>query len=130
MVVDVRDDDFAGGNIKGAVNVPSHTFYDAVDNLVRETKDVKTLVFHCALSQVRGPKAARVYAESRQNMLQEEEPDRPDVFILKDGFTQFQVKYKVCSTSFAECKNELKWLKDDSELIEGWDKDVWAAEWS
>lgn len=96
LVVDVRDDDFAGGNIKGAKNVPSSTIYDAVDDLVRDTKDIKKLVFHCALSQVRGPKAARIYAETRQNMLQETEPNQPEVLILRDGFTQFQVKYKVC----------------------------------
>ncbi|KIY64461.1 Rhodanese-like protein [Cylindrobasidium torrendii FP15055 ss-10] len=113
LVVDVRDDDFAGGNIKGAKNVPSSTIYDAVDNLVRDTKDIKRVVFHCALSQVRGPKAARIYAETRQNMLQEAEPNQPEVLILRDGFTQFQVKYK-----------------DDADLIEGWDKEVWASDWS
>ncbi|KIY64479.1 Rhodanese-like protein [Cylindrobasidium torrendii FP15055 ss-10] len=111
LVVDVRDDDFAGGNIKGAKNVPSSTNYDAVESLVRDTKDIKRVVFHCALSQVRGPKAARIYAETRQNMLQEAEPNQPEVLILRDGFTQFQVKYK-----------------DDADLIEGWDKEVWASD--
>ena len=53
MVVDVRDDDYIGGNIKGAVNCPSFSFEDDVDKLVEKTKDVKTVVFHCALSQQR-----------------------------------------------------------------------------
>ncbi len=43
---------------------------------------------------IRGPKAARVYAETRQNVL-EESPLKADVAILKDGFTQFQVKFEV-----------------------------------
>jgi hypothetical protein len=53
LVVDVRDDDFAGGNIVGAVNMPSRDFLMNVDNLVKDTKDVPVMVFHCALSQVR-----------------------------------------------------------------------------
>jgi Cdc25 family phosphatase len=53
LVVDVRDDDYAGGNIKNAVNIPSREFLTGVDNLVWETADVKVMVFHCALSQMR-----------------------------------------------------------------------------
>ena len=77
-IVDVRDDDWYGGNIKGSRNSPSHGFLSKVDELVAQTKDVPTVIFHCALSQVRyvrsavhlvaryscdlsrGPKAARV----------------------------------------------------------------------
>jgi len=60
VVVDVRDDDYAGGNIKGSLNRPSRDFLTNVDSLVKETKDVPLVIFHCALSQARGPKAARV----------------------------------------------------------------------
>ena len=59
-VVDVRDDDYHGGNIKGAHNSPASVFLAKVDDLVKQTQDVPLVVFHCALSQVRGPKAARV----------------------------------------------------------------------
>lgn len=91
----MRDSDFAGGNINGAVNLPSRTFYDKVEDLVKSTADTKTMIFHCALSQERGPKAARVYSEWRESMLQEEDDDRPRVLVLRDGFTKFQLKYKV-----------------------------------
>jgi rhodanese-related sulfurtransferase len=53
LVVDVRDDDYAGGNIINAQNWPSHNFNWKVNELVEKTKDVKTVVFHCALSQIR-----------------------------------------------------------------------------
>lgn len=53
LVVDVRDDDYAGGNILKGQNWPSHNFMWKVDELVEKTKDVKTVVFHCALSQIR-----------------------------------------------------------------------------
>ncbi|KAK7028105.1 Cdc25 phosphatase Ibp1 [Paramarasmius palmivorus] len=133
LVVDVRDDDFEGGNIKGALNKPSRDFLMHVDELVKDTKDVPLVVFHCTLSQVRGPKAARVcrqgivfknvrhrlilctkqiYQETRQNVLDEGAESPTEVMVLRDGFSQFQVKYK-----------------DDPALIENWDKDVWASEW-
>ncbi|KAL0960720.1 hypothetical protein HGRIS_005746 [Hohenbuehelia grisea] len=111
LVVDVRDDDWEGGNIKGSVNIPSNAFLLNVDNLVKDTKEVPLIVFHCALSQQRGPKAARIYEETRRNVVENDIPH--EVVILRDGFTQFQVKHK-----------------DDPELVENWDKDVWASDWS
>jgi rhodanese-related sulfurtransferase len=39
QVIDVRDDDFVGGNIVGAKNSPSNAFYDNVKGLVEENKD-------------------------------------------------------------------------------------------
>ncbi|KAF9077516.1 Rhodanese-like domain-containing protein [Rhodocollybia butyracea] len=114
IVVDVRDDDYAGGNIVGSINMPSNTFLDSVDTLVKETKDVPMVVFHCALSQVRGPKAARIYKETRQNVLSETDSTSPTkVLVLRDGFTGFQAKFK-----------------DDAKLVEKWDKDVWASDWN
>ncbi|KAI0074113.1 Rhodanese-like protein [Panus rudis PR-1116 ss-1] len=113
FIVDVRDDDWRGGNIKGAHNAPSYDFLAKVDDLVQQTKDIPMVVFHCALSQVRGPKAARIYAETR-NLLQSKGQDIPhQVYVLRGGFSDFQAKYK-----------------DDPDLVENWDKEVWASEWS
>lgn len=53
LVVDVRDDDYTGGNIKGCLNQPSKDFLTTVDGLVKQTKEVPIVIFHCALSQVR-----------------------------------------------------------------------------
>lgn len=53
LVVDVRDDDYEGGNIKGCLNYPSRQFLLEVHGLVKKTKDVPLVIFHCALSQVR-----------------------------------------------------------------------------
>jgi rhodanese-related sulfurtransferase len=53
LVVDVRDDDYAGGNIKGCLHLPSRDFLMNVDGLVKQTKEVPTVIFHCAFSEVR-----------------------------------------------------------------------------
>ncbi|KAJ9107344.1 hypothetical protein QFC21_000794 [Naganishia friedmannii] len=91
QVIDVRDDDFAGGNIKGAVNSPSEGFTQKASELVQEYNEVPKVVFHCALSQVRGPKAARIYSEIQQQM---NPNSKQEVLVLRDGFTGFQQLYK------------------------------------
>ncbi|ETV99261.1 hypothetical protein, variant 3 [Aphanomyces invadans] len=50
-IVDVRDVDFAGGHIRGAINVPEEHFHDddEVDNFVEEMKSVPTVIFHCMM---------------------------------------------------------------------------------
>ncbi|GAA5884262.1 hypothetical protein JCM6882_002200 [Rhodosporidiobolus microsporus] len=65
QIVDVRDEDFEGGNIPGAIHAPSDARTDAsVQKLVEQLTDVPRVIFHCSLSQVRGPKTARIYAEA------------------------------------------------------------------
>ncbi|EPS97505.1 hypothetical protein FOMPIDRAFT_1031928 [Fomitopsis schrenkii] len=109
-IVDVRDDDWYGGNIRGSQNSPSYGFLSKVDELVAQTKDVPTVIFHCALSQVRGPKAARIYAETR-DLLQTQGEDKPhEVLVLRGGFQDFQAKYR-----------------DDPNLVENWKDEVWGS---
>ena len=53
VVIDVRDDDFRGGNIKGCIHIPSESFELEVDGLVERIKAASVVIFHCALSQLR-----------------------------------------------------------------------------
>lgn len=53
LVIDVRDDDYAGGNIPKGQNWPSRNFMWKADELVEKTKDVQMVVFHCTFSQER-----------------------------------------------------------------------------
>jgi len=105
LVVDVRDDDFVGGNIKGAKNVPSENFTKGLSELVKETRDIPKVVFHCTYSQIRGPKAARGYEEALGD-------SQKEIVVLRDGFAHFQAKYK-----------------NDSKLVENWDNAVWEEAW-
>ncbi|KAI0004556.1 Rhodanese-like domain-containing protein [Russula compacta] len=110
LVIDVRDDDFIGGNITNCRNVPSVTLSNNLDNLVRDTKDIPRVIFHCALSQSRGPKAAQQYND-RLKQLRKDDDIPQEVLILSGGFTEFQEKFK-----------------DDPKLVENWNKDIWAAD--
>lgn len=42
--------------------------YDKANDLITQYKDVPKIFFHCALSQVRGPKSARIYSETINNL--------------------------------------------------------------
>lgn len=110
IVIDVRDEDRAGGHIIGSVNKPSAEFLMNVDELVKDTKDVPLVIFHCALSQMRGPKAARIFEETRGIKYEGQETTQ-EVAVLRDGFVGFQDRFK-----------------DDPELVERWDKDTWDPE--
>jgi len=107
VIIDVRDHDFEGGNIPGSVNVPSQHFIDSVHKLIEEYKNVPQVYFHCALSQSRGPKAARIYNESKS--LQGIKSDQ-QVAVLKGGFEQWYLKHR-----------------NDPTLIENHDPEVWKG---
>ncbi len=55
LIVDVRDIDFEGGNIKGAINVPYFTVEKAEKLAEQVVESKKTLViFHCFFCRMRG----------------------------------------------------------------------------
>ena len=53
LIVDVRDDDYRGGNIKGAINIPSEKFMLKLHQLIDDTQNASKIIFHCMLSQQR-----------------------------------------------------------------------------
>ena len=111
-VIDVRDSDYVGGHILGGTNVPTHTHDYKMPQLVRELKDKETVVFHCALSQQRGPSSALKYLRERERLLSVS-ADKKDggagetpevkgqtVYVLDGGFVKWQEMYVV---EFALC---------------------------
>ena len=79
----------------------------------------------------RGPKAARVYAETAKNKLQAGEASNQEIYVLRGGFSDFQQQFRVrdcvllntyvCVT-YAYAK-----YQDDPELVEKFKKEVWQS---
>jgi rhodanese-related sulfurtransferase len=67
-VIDVRDSDYIGGHIVNGINAPTHTHDYRMPELVRTLKDKETVVFHCALSQQRGPSSALRYLREKERL--------------------------------------------------------------
>ncbi|KAF2242964.1 Rhodanese-like protein [Trematosphaeria pertusa] len=118
-VIDVRDSDHIGGHIKGSTWVPSSELDYKTPELVRTLKDKEVVVFHCALSQQRGPSAALRYLREKRRLDPQSKTEgkgedaKKDekgqkVVVLTGGFTQWQEKYGA-----------------DKRLTEGWKKDIW-----
>ena len=66
-IVDVRDDDHVGGHIRSSIHLPSSTFDHRTTEIVDDLADKDCVIFHCALSQQRGPGAALRYLRERDS---------------------------------------------------------------
>ncbi|RMX69379.1 hypothetical protein KXD40_001839 [Peronospora effusa] len=95
VIIDVRDTDFAGGHIRSAVNIPEDNFMDDddVDALVNKYKEEDIIVFHCMMSQVRGPSCAKRFKARMEVLL--EDKHKPRVLILHGGYERFGSVSKV-----------------------------------
>ncbi|KAI9481033.1 MAG: Rhodanese-like domain-containing protein [Benjaminiella poitrasii] len=105
VIIDVRGDDYRGGNIPGAINVPASDMYDQANDLITKYSKVPNIYFHCALSQVRGPKSARIYSETVKNLGRKSDQQ---VKVLRNGFEGWHAKYR-----------------KEKDLIENYDESVW-----
>ena len=100
--------DHVGGHIKTSTWIPSNTLDFRVAELVRNLENKEKVIFHCALSQQRGPSAALRYARERERILGKNGSKSQEVVVLDGGFTQWQEKYG-----------------EDERLTEGYVKDIW-----
>ncbi|KXN71168.1 Rhodanese-like protein [Conidiobolus coronatus NRRL 28638] len=105
VVVDVRDSDRIGGHILNSINVPAHEIKERADLLVAQNQGIGKVIFHCALSQVRGPKSARIYNDAL-NLTGNE--NGQEVYVLRGGFTEFQ-----------------RFYRDDAKLVDAFNKELW-----
>lgn len=109
--------------------MPSRTLDAMLPTLVRQLQDKETVVFHCALSQQRGPAAALRYIRERDRLLaarkaadkgdavgeegkeggEESQPAKTQkVYVLDRGFVGWQEVYGT-----------------DERLTEGYRKELW-----
>jgi rhodanese-related sulfurtransferase len=129
-VVDVRDNDYLGGHIKNSVHAPIDQFDARMPELLRTLKDKDRVVFHCMLSQQRGPSAALSYARAKAEQVAKErkaeggdgksddDEDGKDILriggqevcVLQGGFGQWQSRYG-----------------KDKRLTDGYVKELWES---
>jgi rhodanese-related sulfurtransferase len=122
-IIDVRDSDHIGGHIKSSTWVPSNELDARIPELIRLHGDKDKIVFHCTLSQQRGPSAALKFARALSDKQQKEGKEKnksgegpgsidagkePEVCVLEGGFGVWQAKYG-----------------EDERLTEGFVKDLW-----
>lgn len=100
-----RETDHIGGHIAGSLHFPSRSLDATMPTLLRRLDGKATVVFHCALSQQRGPSAALRYL--RERAAAEAKPARgasseegaeknkveQTVYVLDRGFVGWQEDY-------------------------------------
>ena len=98
LIIDTRDSDFnENGHIKGALNLPLKSA-SRLDSHYKVLSKFKVLVFHCALSQVRGPKAAKIYLQ----YLIDNNLETQQVFVLQDGYDGFYSRFAASNKELFE----------------------------
>lgn len=101
IIIDVRDSDFVGGKIKDSINYPSIEFESKVTKLQDYLflEKVNDVVFHCMLSQIRGPTSATIFYNSLKKKNENPEKQKylndikPHIWVLKGGFKKWKRLY-------------------------------------
>ncbi|KAI1168159.1 Rhodanese-like protein [Nemania serpens] len=114
-IVDVRDDDHIGGHIRSSLHFPSRSLDAMMPTLLRRLADKEIVVFHCALSQQRGPGAALQYLREKEAAASGVSAaavakKTQKVYILDRGFAGWQEVYGL-----------------DERLTEAYRKDLWEG---
>ncbi|RLV91977.1 CDC25-like phosphatase YCH1 [Spathaspora sp. JA1] len=112
-IIDVRDTDYIGGHIKGSHNYPACNLLRTIPKLHAQLyrEKVDDVVFHCMLSQARGPSAALKFLRSLNKIddpVVKEYFKGVHVYVLKGGFQRWAREYG-----------------DDSNVTEDLAADLW-----
>ncbi|KAK0726319.1 Rhodanese-like domain-containing protein [Apiosordaria backusii] len=130
-IIDVRDDDYIGGHIRGALNFPSQTLDATLPTLVRKLEDKETVVFHCALSQQRGPTAALRYLREKERLAKLDQRQQQEQQEQQEGDEEEEKKKKkpvVDQKVYVLDKGFVGWQEvygEDERLTEGYRKELW-----
>ncbi len=122
VVVDVRGDDHVGGHIINSVHIKSGKFKDessttTMSSLLHSMRQERqeTVVFHCMLSQQRGPSSAVKFMHYLNRKLESSNDEEEIKFIeglqiniLRGGFSSWQSLYG-----------------EDINLTANYAKDIW-----
>ena len=97
VIIDVRTDDFKGGNIKGAVHIS--WLLIEWNEFIAKYNSYKMIIFHCMQSKLRGPSTYHTYNSIRNNILKlydqkmNQGSDGTDNDDNKDGNNDVEIVY-------------------------------------
>ena len=114
--------DYIGGHIKGAINSPSGNIDVAIPGLVQQLQDKSTVVFHCALSQQRGPGAALKYQRAEAEKKAANKKGSSDAAPAEEGSKPVEQKVFVLDRGFVGWQEV---FGEDERLTEGYRKELW-----
>ncbi|KAK3157055.1 hypothetical protein QOZ80_2AG0115570 [Eleusine coracana subsp. coracana] len=102
-IIDVRDDERSNqAHIGGSHHYASSGFKARMPELARAASGKDTLVFHCALSQVRGPSCARMFSNYLSGT--KEGSGIKNIMVLERGFNGWEASGQpVCRCTDAPC---------------------------
>lgn len=125
-IVDVRDDDHLGGHIKSSQWVPVNQLDARMPEVLRVNADKERIVFHCMLSQQRGPKAALAYARARAERVRKERREKgedADAGVVVDAEGKIGGQ-QICVLE-GGFDNWRRFYAEDEKLTEGYENDLW-----
>ncbi|RYP30492.1 hypothetical protein DL767_006233 [Monosporascus sp. MG133] len=132
-IVDVRDD---GGHIKSSLHFPSGSLDATMPTLLRQVADKDIVVFHCALSQQRGPGAALRYLREREAQQAQRQAKAEGKGVAEgdkedkgagDGNAETELKVKQQKVYVLD-RGFVGWQEvygPDERLTEAWRKELW-----
>lgn len=132
-VIDVRDDDHVGGHISSSTHVPSCSLDHRTPEIVRTMAGKEIVVFHCALSQQRGPAAALRYMRERESKMKKGDMNKatgPPAIGIKNGSVQtVSTPASKEQEVYVLDKGFVGWQEKygkDKRLTEAYAEDIWT----
>lgn len=88
IVVDLRTFDYAGGHIRGSMQIPSTGLVVRTDEVITLLAEYSVVIFHCMLSKHRAPHCARIYKRRLMELGRQQH-----VAILEGGYGKWRMLY-------------------------------------
>nr|CAB3502280.1 unnamed protein product [Digitaria exilis] len=103
-IIDVRDEERSyDGHIAGSHHYASDSFTERMPDLAQATAAKETLVFHCALSKVRGPSCAQMFHDYLSKA--KEDSGIKNIMVLERGFNGWELSGRpICRCKDTPCK--------------------------
>ena len=79
--------------IRGAINLPAHSFFPTLPSLLPLLRTYKRVIFHCQSSSGRGPRCAGWLQDALDALPESDRGARPAVVVLKGGIKEWYGLY-------------------------------------